>query len=112
MRLPPTKIEELRNILIDANLYQPRNEPLIKLAVQTHCLIDRAEKELGAHQLTLKETGSRGQDKYSIHPIVPQLVELYAKESRILAYLGLGNKPVDGELKKDERSLLENLMQM
>lgn len=110
MRLPPTKIEELRRILMDAGLYQARNEPLIRKAVQLDVLIDRTEKELSKHTLLLTTTGSKGQDKTDINPLVPTLSKLHADHARILAYLGLGNKPVDAELNKEEVTLLDRLM--
>ena len=110
MRLPPTKIEALRQLLRDANLYNVRNEPLIREAVRLEVLADRAESELSKHTLVLTTTGSRGQDKFETHPLAPLLGKYIADHARILAYLGLGNKPAEAELKKEEQTLLDKVL--
>ena len=109
-RLPPTQLEALRQVLRDAGLYQPRNEPLIRKAVQLAVLIERTERELAGQNVMLITTGSRGQNKVDVHPLVPVLSKLHADHARILAYLGLGNKPVEANLNKEEESLLDQLM--
>ena len=108
MRLPPTKIEEIRKILTDAGLYHERNEKLIRDAVEMEVLIERARREIGNHTLMLRTLGSNNQEKVSVNPIVTEYRRMIHDHAMILAKLGLGNSP--GADSAQNGKLLDNIM--
>ena len=107
-RLPPTKIHELTTLLRESNLYHERNIPLIRKAVEIQVLIEKVEKEMSQSNVLLVTTGSAGQTKLQLHPLAPYLAKLHSDHARVLAYLGLGNKPSDADLASPEDSELLN----
>jgi len=112
MRLPPTKLDELREVLRTAGRYDVRNELLIKDAVRLGVVIERVEKALDRQEVLLRQTGSQGQEKVSVNPLIAELGKLVEKRARVLWYLGLGNRAEEQESGSDERgNLLDKLME-
>lgn len=110
MRLPPTKIEALRETLRKAGLYDERNEPLIRVAVMQECLVEKALSEYEHTNIILTHKNTVGATVPKRNPAADFYKEALASHARTLAYLGLGNKPVVPTEDKKTRSLLDDLM--
>lgn len=110
MRLPPTKIEGLRQTLKDAGLYHERNEPLIRACVMQECLVEQALGEFEHQNITITHKNTVGAAVPKRNPSADFYKEALANWTRTLAYLGLGNKTVVPGEDKKTRSLLDDLM--
>lgn len=110
MRLPPSKLDELRELLRSAGLYDARNEMLIRDAVRLGVVIERVEKALDKQQVVWRQTGSQGQEKLSVNPLISEHAKLVEKHARVLWYLGLGNKGEAPDVVV-ESELLNDLME-
>lgn len=110
MRLPPTKLEALRETLRKAGLYNERNEPLIRVAVMQECLVEKALAEYEHTTIILSHKNTAGFMVPKRNPAADFYKEALNNHARTLAYLGLGNKPVVPTEDKKALSLLDELM--
>lgn len=110
MRLPPTKIEALRDRLKNAGLYHERNEPLIRACVMQELLVDQALDEFEHTKIIMSHKNTAGFTVPKRNPAADFYKEALANYTRTLAYLGLGNKPVVPTEDKKMTSLLDEVM--
>lgn len=103
-------IDKYRIELQNLGLYHPRNERLMKLIVMMEKKVQRMNAESLKYPEIMKTVGYNGQDKITDNPINDKMFKAVSTLGRLLAYMGHGNKPVEAELNKEEKSLLDEVM--
>lgn len=101
--------DNLKKLMQQADIYQPKMEPAIRSAAEVRAILDRAQAKLAQETLNIVEIGSQGQTKTQANPLLIQVKDLQKIYSQKLTELGLTYQTTPSKMRDNNNKDMEGL---